>query len=292
MPASRLFTALSYVLWIAAPVLQVCVAVVLRRRKLDKEFPFFFKYLIFQVATNIVLLALIHHYRLYFYVYWPLRAISTILEFAIIYEIFGQLFRPYPYLRDFARVLLRWAGSLLVVIALLFALTSSANEVPVITAVMKAQESVNLVQCGLLFFLLWFCPYLAITRRHYLFGVALGFGVIASAELASFATRMFTGAVANQMFNLLLMSASDWAVAIWLVYFVSRAPASRPQTEMAAAAPVWEQGVSDLLYPHPDPEPSLLTRIDRLVEDAFAQQRAAKIAKEAQGPLHPPTPSQ
>ena len=290
--SSHLFTGLSYALWVAAPALQIWVAVVLRRRRLDKEFPFFFKYLIFQVATNLALLALHSHYKPYFYAYWSFQALNTILEFAIIYEIFGHLFRPYPYLRDFARVLLRWAGSLLLVIAMLFALTSAAHEAPVIMAVMKVQQSVNLVQCGLLFFLLWFCPYLGITRRHYLFGVALGFGVIASAELASFATRMFTGAVANEVFNLLLMSASNWAVAIWLVYFVSRAPVSQPQVEAAPTGNIWEHGVADLLYPHPDPEPGLLARIDRLVEDAFAQQRAGKLAaQEAPRPLQPPTPS-
>ncbi len=287
MPSSRLLTGLYYVLWLAAPILQLGVAVVLRRRKLDREFPFFFKYLIFQTATNLLLFALSSHYRAYFYAYWSFQAVTAVLEFAIIYEIFGQLFRPYPYLRDFARVLLRWIGSLLLLVAVLFALSASPQDEPVLVAVLWAERSIRLVQCGLLFFLLWFCSYLGITRRHYLFGVALGFGTLASADLVTIATRMVTGFIGDQAFNLVLMAAADWAVAIWLTYFLARAPVPVKQEAVAASGQKWDQGVSELLYPQP--EASLLSRIDRMVEDAFAQSRRKEV-NSSEGPaLHPPT---
>ena len=291
MDSSRYFTVAFYLLWVITPVLLVCVATVTRRRKLDKEFPFFFKYLILQVATNVILLALRNQYRPYFYAYWSLQAISTVLEFGIIYEIFLQLFRPYPYLRDFARVLLKWAGSLLLLIAILFALTASANEAPIVVAALWAARSVRLVQCGLVFFLLWFCPYLGITRRHYLFGVALGFGTLAAADLVGVATRMWTGYISDKVFSLAAMAAGDWAVVIWLIYFLARAPISKTVTEpVPASGQMWEQGVAELLYPQP--EPGLLTRIDRLVEEAFAHQRETKLSgPEAPRPLPPPTPS-
>jgi hypothetical protein len=286
MPSSRLLSGLYYVLWVAAPLLQMGVAVVLRRRKLDKEFPFFFKYLIFQAATNVVLFALVSHYRPYFYAYWSFQAVTAVLEFAIIYEIFGQLFRPYPYLRDFARVLLRWVGSLLLLVAVLFALSASPQEEPVLVAVLWAERSIRLVQCGLLFFLLWFCSYLGITRRHYLFGVALGFGTLAAADLVTIATRMVTGYIGGQAFNLVLMAAADWAVAIWLTYFLARAPLP-VKHEAALSGQKWDQGVAELLYPQGDA--SLLSRIDRMVEDAFAQSRRKELNSTDGPAFHPPT---
>ncbi len=290
MFSSRLLTGLYYALWLAAPLLQLGVAVVLRRRKLDKEFPFFFKYLIFQTATNLLLFALSGNYRAYFYAYWSFQAVTAALEFAIIYEIFGQLFRPYPYLRDFARVLLRWIGSLLLLVAVLFALSASPQEVPVLVAVLWMERSIRLVQCGLLFFLLWFCSYLGITRRHYLFGVALGFGTLAAADLVTIATRMVTGYIGDKAFNLVLMGAADWAVAIWLTYFLSRAPAALPRQTAVLSGQKWDYGVAELLYPQTDP--GLLSRIDKMVENAFAQSRNKELKSDSPPALHPPTAGQ
>ena len=94
MPSSQLLNGGYYALWLGQPSLQFGVAVLLRRRKLDGEFRFFFGYLIFQGTANVLLFALLAHYRAYFYTYWTLTVFSTMLEFGIIYEIFGQLFRP------------------------------------------------------------------------------------------------------------------------------------------------------------------------------------------------------
>ncbi len=294
MDTSHLFTGLYYTLWVGQPIFQIGVAVVLLQRRLHKEFPFFFKYLILQGATNLLLFAFafLTHYRAYFYTYWTLSAVSTVLEFGIIYEIFGQLFRPYPYLRDFARVVIRWAGSLLLLIAILLALTASAREEPILVAVLWAERSIRLVQCGLVFFLLWFCSYLGITRRHYLFGIALGFGTIASTELGGIAARMMTGYIGDRGLNVVLLAAADFAAIVWLIYLLSRAPVPKDAEAPVLSGQKWDQGVAELLYPQA--EPGLLARIDRMVEDAFAHSREAKtIAAEAaaQAPATIPPPT-
>ncbi len=295
MPAEAVARYGYYVLWIAAPLLLGVTAWLLRRRRLDREFPFFYRYLLIQAAVNVALLLVSRYgsYKDYFYTYWISAAAITVLEFAVIYEVFRQIFRPYPYLRDFARVLFRWAGTLLLFIALLFGLTATAQDEPIVTAVLWAQRSVRLVQCGLVFFLLYFCSYLGITRRHYLFGIALGFGTIASAEVALYASRIATGLISDRVFNLILMAVYDWAVVIWLMYFRLR-PA--PAAASAPAAPIhagveWDRGVADLLYPA-SAEPGLLTRIDKMVEDALSHQRReeAEKAKAAAAPPHPPAP--
>jgi hypothetical protein len=289
MSSSQFLNGVYYALWLGQPALQFAVAVLLRRRKLDGEFRFFFRYLIFQGFANLLLFALLAHYRAYFFTYWTLTVFSTVLEFGIIYEIFGQLFRPYPYLRDFARVLLRWIGSLLVLVAVLFALSASPQEEAVVVAVLWAERSVRLVQCGLLFFLLWFCSYLGITRRHYLFGVALGFGTLAAVDLVTVATRMVTGYIGDKTFNVILMGTADWAVVIWLAYFLSRVPVIKHEAA-AISGQKWDQGVAELLYPQA--EASLLTRIDKMVEDAFVQSRRKELSSPDTPALQPPTTGQ
>lgn len=285
--SSSLLTGLFYALWVGQPLLQISVGLVLRRRKLHREFSFFYQYLILQACANILLFALVNRYWLYFYTYWTVSVVSTVLEFGIIYQIFRQLFRPYPYLREFASVLLRWVGSLLVVVSILFALNASAKDEPVVVAVLWAARSVRLVQCGLVFFLLWFCSYLGITRRHYVFGVALGFGTIASTELAAVAARMATGYVGDRGFNIALLTAADFAAMVWLIYLRSPAPAVKGAAESAVAGQKWDHGVADLLYPQA--EPGLLARIDRMVEDAFAQSRRKELNPPEGPALQPPT---
>ncbi len=287
MSSSQLFTGFYYALWIGQPLLQLSAAWMLRRRKLTREFSFFFQYLLLQGCANVLLLALLTHYRPYFYTYWMVSLVSTVLEFGIIYQVFGQLLRPYPHLREFMSVVLRWVGSLLVVVAILFAISASANEPAIIVAVLWAERSVRLVECGLVFFLLWFFPYLGITRRHYLFGIALGFGTIASTELAAVAARMATGYIGDRGFNLALLTAADFAAIVWLIYLRAPSVARKPVVESASPGQKWEQGVANLLYPQA--EPGLLSRIDKLVEDAFVQSRQREL-KSPDGPpaLHPP----
>ena len=298
MPAEAVARYGYYVLWVAAPLLLGATVWLLRRRRLQGEFPFFYRYLIVQAVVNAVLLLVVTYgsYKHYFYTYWVSSAAITVLEFAVIYEVFRQISRPYPYLRDFARVLFRWAGTLLLFIAMLFGVTATSQDEPIVTAVLWAQRSVRLVQCGLVFFLLYFCSYLGITRRHYLFGVALGFGTIASAEVALYASRIATGLISDRVFNLILMAVYDWAVVIWLMYFRLR-PA--PATASASGVPIhagveWDRGVAELLYPA-SAEPGLLARIDKMVEVALSQPRGeAEKAKAAAAATavspHPPTP--
>ncbi len=289
MSTSQLLNGLYYALWLGQPALQLSVAAVLRRRKLDKEFRFFFWYLIFQGTTNLLMFALMSHYREYFYAYWFVQApVSTLLELAIIYEIFGQLFRPYPHLRDFAGVLFRWAGSVLVLVAVLLALNASGSEAPVVVGVLWAGRSARLVQCGLVFFLLWFCSYLGITRRHYLFGVALGFGTIASTELAALAARTMTGYIGDRGFNVAVLAAADFAAVIWLIYLRARAPAAKQPAQIAVSGQSWDQGVAALLYP--EAEPGLLASIDKMVEKAMVHAKDARTTSSPDAPAVTPPP--
>ena len=50
-------------------------------------------------------------------------------------------------------------------------------------AILLADRSVRLMQCGLVFFLLLFSEYLGISRRSLLFGISLGFGFFAAVNM-------------------------------------------------------------------------------------------------------------
>src|SRR6476661_8264497 len=147
----------SYSLWLGGSVAQfVAAGVMLRRRHM------FFSYLAFQIFQA-ALLFLLHlqkhqHYGRYFYAFWTGQAIGAILRFGVIYEIFSAVFVPYPALRRLGGVLFRWSAVVLIMVAALVAASDASGNSggQLIASIFILDRSINLVQCGLLFFLFIF----------------------------------------------------------------------------------------------------------------------------------------
>src|SRR6516165_8014276 len=169
------------IFWIAHPVLESALAVLMVRRKLHKQFSVFFAYVLSQIIIFAILFPIYksgpQHYTLYFYSYWIGAAISLAIGFKVIHEIFLDVFRPYHTLRDLGTVLFRWAGLVMLMVAMVVAAsTSGANDEPFANGIMTLQRSVRVVQVGLVLFLLVFSRYLGINWKQKSFGIALGFG--------------------------------------------------------------------------------------------------------------------
>src|SRR5919197_3106172 len=134
-----------YVLWFAHPVLQGVLAGIMLRRKLHRTFPNFFSYVVFQIAVFTILYPLRdpRFYTPFYYLSWGTTAVSVILGFRVIHEIFLDVFRPYHTLRDLGSVLFKWAGLVMLLVAgVVAASTASATDDPVPMAIMTLQRSV------------------------------------------------------------------------------------------------------------------------------------------------------
>ena len=82
-----------YALWIAHPVLQIGIATIMLRRGLHRKFKFFFGYILTQLATfAVVFPAAWHSYSALFYLYWACDALSVAFGFAVIHEVFLDVF--------------------------------------------------------------------------------------------------------------------------------------------------------------------------------------------------------
>jgi len=94
-------------LWCAQPLLQSAVALVLLRRKLNKQFPVFFSYVLAQIGIFVLTFPLrsADNYEWFFYAYWMGAAVSALLSFRVIHEVFLDVFRPYHTLKDLGTVL-------------------------------------------------------------------------------------------------------------------------------------------------------------------------------------------
>src|ERR1700757_70218 len=108
---------LYYALWVAHPVLQLSIAAIMVRRGLHRKFKFFFGYILTQIVTfAVVFPAMWHHYSAAFYLYWLLVGLSVAFGFAVIHEVFFDVFRFFHTLRDLGTVLFKLAGLVMLLV--------------------------------------------------------------------------------------------------------------------------------------------------------------------------------
>jgi len=256
-------------LWCAQPTLQAVVALILWRRKLHKQFPIFFLYLLAQAGNFAITLPLwlTRADTAYFWLFWLGEAVNAVLGFKVIHEIFLDVFRPYHTLKDLGTLLFKWAGVVMLLVSVVVAFSSSSDQHPMMNAITTLQLSVRIVQVGLILFLLLFSSFLGVSRKQVSFGISLGFGLFGGVELMLLALNS-GGFVKHESFDLINMLTYNFAIFVWLGYSFSRnagreAMVNRLQTQR------WEQGLADLQ--HTVPSDSLIPMFEGMVERAFSR---------------------
>lgn len=211
-----------YILWFASPLFQVGVLVALLRRGLYREFPYFFSYVVLQIASIAFLLLAQRSPSLYVYGYWVINAVSILISIAVFQEIFREAFRPYAALHDLSSVLFRWLAFVLVLGGCMWALTRihSDGRESITAGVLLTDRSVRLMQCGLGFFILLVSEYLGISRRHVLYGIALGFGLFTSVNMLVATGMPHPNIIHTSVLWRINLTACDLAALIWLGYSV------------------------------------------------------------------------
>jgi hypothetical protein len=259
-------------LWCAHPALMLVVVGVMYWRKLHKTFPAFFAYVVAQIAIFAVVFPLKTwgDYSVYFYTFWATNALSVVLGFKVIHEIFLDVFRPYHTLRDLGTVLFRWAGLvMLMVAAVVAASTAGGAEDPFVNGILTLQRSVRVVQVGLVLFLLVFSRYLGITWKQKSFGIALGFGGFAGVELTLIAWNWWGANVHHQaLATLVNLVAYDSAILVWVAYMFAESP-ERSLVTNTSQTRRWEDSLTEIQYPSkPD---SLIPMFEGMVDRALSR---------------------
>ncbi len=237
------------------------------KRGVHREYPFFFNYTILQViSTPLLAFVYFHSYRIYFYAYWVNLALSILLSFAVLQEIFNDAFRPYEALRDLSLILFRWSAIVVLLVAVMWAINSAhkPETSAVLDAILLADRSVRLMQCGLVFFLLLFSEYLGISHRSMLFGISLGFGFFASVNMLVATALSHHGMLQSSTLSEINSAAYLVSVIIWFGYSLAAAPArSKVAEELLQRSKQWNSMLEDARMPVQD---SLLETMDRTVE--------------------------
>jgi hypothetical protein len=206
-------------LWIFHPVIEIPLAGIMYRRKLHRRFPIFFAYILFQVVGFAILFPL---YRSrsstdYFFAYWISAIACWVFGFKIIHEVFSDVFRPFPALKDMGRAVFRWAA--LVTPLLMFVIlasSSSGSDTLLGGGLIAAERCVRFTQCALILFLLLFSSYLGVSWQKQSIGIALGYGWFAGVEL--FAFMFYYGGAINHVAELLNTAAYSLTLIVWITY--------------------------------------------------------------------------
>jgi hypothetical protein len=245
---------LSFCLWISPHVLLAVVAILICRRRLYREFPVFLVYTLYELVEFIVLFALVSFPSItgqqYKYVFVATLVLSIALRFGLIEEVVENLFRDHQFLKTLPKRQLRWLKIALAAAALLFAAYAPASGDRLLGGLFMASRGVAMIQSGLLLFLLCFSRFLGLSRRNYAFGIAVGLGILATADLAIFALRAELAESWTPLLNTVTAGSYLACVLVWMGYLL--APERQPALLSSVSAKDlkdWNSELQQLLRP-------------------------------------------
>jgi len=254
------------ILWFSVQILQVGILVCMYRRRIQKFYPAFFNYILLQVLSDPFLTIAEGRWPYaYYFGYWATVCLSVALSFFVLQEVFRDAFRPFEALRDLSTILFRWSALVLLLVAGMSAVTASnQHHVDDLTnTILMVDRNVRVMLCGLVFFLLMFSEYLGISRRHLLFGVAVGFGFFSAMHM------LVTTAIAHQTIlhraTLASINSGAYLIAciIWL-YYVANPKTLHAGLSVAEARPKdWNEALEEARARIPSE--SLLDTMDKTV---------------------------
>ncbi len=219
-------------------ILAVGVLIVMMRQRLLRSFPFLAAFIVVSSAADAVAVATLFFrpylfgisklqaYDIYFYSEWVLGAFQLIFLVLIIYGVFRESMRPLEGLHRAGQVVFRWVGGVSVAVSVAFTLGFHASSGSWIAAVCgQLQQGVCVLVLCLLLFVCFSTRYLGLTYRSRTFGVALGLGVWAMADLvqSAWVARGAVHSVYSPIYSFMCLS-SCVSLLIWGGYFALPQP--------------------------------------------------------------------
>jgi hypothetical protein len=262
---------LMYVNWLAGPVLQITLLIFMARREFHRAFPRFFSYILFQTLKSACLFVAYRYFpESYFDAYWTGNAVSVIFTVAVMDEILRSLFSEYGGIQILGTTIFRWSCGLLLLLAILGALSSSeAGGDRVVAAVFAFDRSMRLMQVGLFLLLMFLCRFLRNCSRQQVFGIALGFGIFASVELILVSVVMWYGNAQAAIISLLKSTAYNAVTLVWIGY-LKQQPQLVPKVEAASNTNILGMALAASAAVS-DPDAGFILRVEQAVDRVLSR---------------------
>jgi hypothetical protein len=241
-------------LWVAPCFFIACLAFLMWRRGLHREFPAFFSYAVFEAAGGGLVYAIDISPSVSGPIYWrtwfSFLIIEVFIKFLVIGEVFTHLLRNYPPLGRLAKAFITGVGVILVFAATVIAAYANPGSFWLISATRILGRSVSVVQCGLILFLFAFAMYFHLSWDRAVFGITLGFGIVASVYLAYWALMAgWLFGKKSYLLDFANMATYHVCVLIWFYYLLvpqksaTTSAVSLPENNLA----IWNRELERLL---------------------------------------------
>jgi len=214
-------------LWVAPHVLLAAVAAFMFRKGLQKDFPVFFAYLLFEFLQFCLLFA-VRSYQgpvtpMYINMDLYGRAGSIAFRFGILQELFESPLAHSIALRRAMTRVLNLVTAVLVVLASVFigSLYYSILSHRVFVGYVVI-EALNTAQCGVLAFVFLWHHFLGLRMSRFAFGIAVGMGMVAAFEPFLRALDDSLPLQVVRIPRMLQMATYHVAVLLWLYFALAR----------------------------------------------------------------------
>jgi hypothetical protein len=246
MSTGRLWEVLA---WFSLPVLGLLAACA-AKRKLYREFPFFFAYVLAACLVGVVRFVVYKECsaQLYFYVFWCSDFVLLVATFLALYETFLRRIFPVFFNVRLYRFLFPAAGSVIAFLAFLTALHSPNKH----AAFLITSRVFDFLRSAVIGFFVFLVLLMGREFSGYEFSIACGFGLQAAAALVNSAVKTRAN-YKPTILDRFETVAYDIACLIWLVSFSKRPkpvvtlPVDQLDSEMLHQARTWETLLKDWL---------------------------------------------
>jgi hypothetical protein len=236
--------------WLAAvvgwvPVFAVAVlAVILAWRRLWRELPFFFLYLVSALLVTIVRYVTFHQFshKVYFYAFWVCDLFVSVVVFLPMYEVFlRRLFRGFQR-NNFYKSIFPLVAFVILVLTVVTAMQAHDKG----AAFQMASRAFDFMRTAVLVFFIGLMAFMGRRWTRYDLGITLGFAIQAAVALANSAVRVRMHYRPTFMDTVEIV-AYNISCLIWLITFLrpeKRTPlqsAEHLDPEMLHQAQGWEE---------------------------------------------------
>jgi len=243
-------------LWVAPNLFLLVVGFLISKRAISRHVPAFLAFTVLGALGGLAVfgadVAPFISAENYWRIEWARLLVESLLKFLVIGEVFSSVFTRYPSISRVSRITVSVFGAALVLMAGLIAgFAHGDNPRLLISGDHLLEQTVFVIESGLILFLFLFAAYFHLAWDRLSFGILLGFGISSCVHLGTWAViaNASPSEHARTLFAFLNMGTFHLCVLIWLYYVlvpqkvVKKSVVPLPENNLA----VWNRELERLL---------------------------------------------
>jgi hypothetical protein len=167
-------------------------------------------------------------YEIYFFVYWFSFALESVVALIVVYSVFRLAMAPLKGLQTLGMLVFKWAAAISVAVALGSVFVPNMTGMKyLVAAISQLQRTQSILTICLLLFVCFAIRPMGLSYSSRIFGVSLGLGTMATANLVQSAWLIFKGNMGRTTYDMIDSVVICVILATWTAYFALPEPKRR-----------------------------------------------------------------